>query len=87
MAALLHELWVESNQEQTFCLAGPMGDDARGLMRPGARLVWTVKAASHFEAMTEYYKHMGWGSYTTEHPWDYEPYPEEWLRVQSGPAK
>jgi hypothetical protein len=82
MATLLHELWVESDQEQTFCLAGPMGDDARALMAPGAQQVWSVTAGSHFEAMTKYYEHMGWGTYATEHNWDYEPYPEEWLRVQ-----
>ncbi len=29
MAILKHELWCEANgEEQTFCLAGPMGDEA-----------------------------------------------------------
>jgi len=84
MAILLHELWIESSEEQTFCLAGPMGDEARSLMLPGAKKVWTVEAENHFDAMTKYYGHMGWGQYTTEHPADYEPYPDEWLRVQQG---
>jgi len=65
---MLHELWIESEQEQTFCLAGPQGDAARALLSPGAKLAWTVTAASHFEAMTLYYEHMGWGEYTTEYP-------------------
>jgi hypothetical protein len=82
MATLVHELWVESDQEQTFCLAGPMGDDARALLAPGAEKVWTVEANSQFEAMTKYYEHMGWGTYTTEHAWDHEPYSEAWRRIQ-----
>lgn len=84
MAVLVHELWIESDQEKTFCLAGPMGDAARRMMLPGARLAWTVEAASHFDAMTKYYAHMDWGVYTTEHEVDYQPYPDEWLRIQRG---
>jgi len=87
MVTLLHELWVESDQEQIFCLAEPMGDDVRALMLPGAKKVWTVEARSHFEAMTKYYEHMRWGEYTTEHSSDYEPYPDEWLRIQQGAGK
>ncbi len=45
-----------------------MGDDARKALELGSRLVWTVEAASHFEAMTKYYAHMGWGEYTTDFP-------------------
>jgi hypothetical protein len=74
MAIRLHELWVESDQEQTFCLAGPKGDGARAQLLPEAKLVWTVEAGSHFEAMTKYYEYMGWGVYKTEHEWDYKPY-------------
>ena len=74
MATHLHELWIESDQEQTFCLAGPKGDRARALLLPGAKLTWTVEASSHFEAMTKYYQHMDWGAYTTEHEEDYKPY-------------
>jgi len=33
-----------------------------------AALTWTVDAGSHFEAMTKYYEHMGWGTYTTDFP-------------------
>jgi len=28
--------------------------------------------------MTAYYKFMDWGEYTTEHDWDFQPYPDEW---------
>jgi len=61
-----HELWMESEQEQTFCLAGPQGEAARALLSPSAKLVWTVEATSHFEAMTLHYEYMGWGKYTTD---------------------
>jgi hypothetical protein len=65
---VLHELWDEGDDGQTFCLAGPHGEAARAELTPSARLVWTVEAASHFEAMTLYYEHMGWGEYTTDFP-------------------
>jgi len=51
-----------------------MGNDARALLPVSAKKVWTVSAASHFDAMTKYYAYMGWGTYTTQHPSDYEPY-------------
>jgi hypothetical protein len=65
---VLHELWDEGDGRATFCLAGPHGDDARAELGSDARMVWTVEAASHFEAMTLYYEHMGWGVYTTDFP-------------------
>lgn len=67
---MLHELWEDPNDEGrfTFVLAGPMGDGARALLSESARVTWTVKAASHFEAMTKYYEHQGWGVYTTDYP-------------------
>lgn len=63
-----HELWIESEYEQTFCLAGPHGDSARRLLNSGAELVWTCEAASHFEAMTKYHAYMGWGQYISDYP-------------------
>jgi hypothetical protein len=75
---LRHELWEEYGLK-TFCLAGPDGDDARKLLGPTTKLIWTaVDAASHFEAMTEYYKFMNWGEYTTDQEWDRQPYPDKW---------
>jgi hypothetical protein len=74
-ALVLHELWEgPDGNDWTFCLAGPGGDAARRLLPSGARLIWTVVANSHFDAMTEYYTYMGWGVYTTEFPADYIPY-------------
>ena len=49
-----HELWVESNDEQTFCLSGPQGDEVRALLGTEAKRIWTCEASSHFEAMTKY---------------------------------
>ncbi|HXM35757.1 MAG TPA: hypothetical protein VN920_11255 [Pyrinomonadaceae bacterium] len=74
---LKHELW-EKDGLNAFCLAGPQGDAARKLLGSTAKLIWTVEAVTHFEAMTEYYKFMGWGEYTTDHEWDRQPYPDEW---------
>jgi hypothetical protein len=74
---MLHELWIESETEQTFCLAGPAGSAARALLLPGARCVWTVEASSHFEAMCKYYEYMGWGEYKSDFPeLDKRPYNE-----------
>jgi hypothetical protein len=47
-----------------------------------AKLIWTVWASSHFEAMTRYYERQEWGTYTTDQPWDFEPYPAEWVQEQ-----
>ena len=65
MAILKHELWVDTEGFDRFFPAGPMGDAARNLLPAGSKLVWTVEAGSHFEAMTKYYRHKGWGTYTT----------------------
>jgi hypothetical protein len=64
---MLHELWVEDETDWTFCIAGPRGDAARKLLSPSAKLVWAVEANNHFEAMTLYYTHMGWGEYRSDH--------------------
>jgi hypothetical protein len=68
-----HELWA-GETEQTFCLAGPHGDGARSQLPAGSVLVWTVNAACHFEAMTLYYEHVGWGVYSSDQAWDYVSY-------------
>jgi hypothetical protein len=80
---LLHELWEDTEDGGhgfTLCFAGPRGDSARSALPAEAKLVWTVWARSHFEAMTRYYERQGWGAYTTDHPGDFEPYPAEWLQ-------
>jgi hypothetical protein len=39
-------------------------------------MTWTVEAESHFQAMTLYYEHMGWGTYATDQEWDRRTYVE-----------
>ncbi|CAK9888740.1 hypothetical protein PS652_01569 [Pseudomonas fluorescens] len=63
-----HELWMEPDDCQTFCQAGPGGDSARALLGPEARLVWVVDAESHFDAMSQYYAYMDWGEYRSDFP-------------------
>lgn len=65
---MIHELWLESEGVQTFCLAGPKGDSARKLLEPNSSLIWTCEAESHFEAMTKYYEYMNWGKYQSSFP-------------------
>ena len=85
MAILLHEAWLRPDGLAGACLAGPMGDDARRLfVQEGARLVWTFEAGRHFDAVVKFNEHFGREPYTTDQPWDRDPYPEEWLKVQRG---
>ena len=77
---LKHELWVDEEGLDMFCLSGKHGDDARKLLGPDAKLIWTVEAGSNFEAMTAYYKFRDRGEYTTDQEWDLQPYPEDWLQ-------
>jgi len=77
---LKHELWDEGDGQSTFCLSGKCGDDARKLLSSNAKLIWTVEAESHFEAMTALYKFQERGEYTTDQEWDMKPYPEEWCQ-------
>lgn len=75
---LLHELWKDdSDGEFTFCLAGSAGDGARALLEGKVELLWSCEAESHFEAMTKYYAHQGWGQYTSEFEQDHWPYVNE----------
>lgn len=91
MVQLLHEVWEAPDEDgqglPSLQLAGPDGEAARARHGPGARLVTTLWAGSHFEAMTRYYALQDWGVYTTRHAQDYQPYPDEWaLRQGSTPA-
>ena len=55
---------------------------------PGASV--DFEASSHFEAMTIYYRHYGWGAYTSDFAMDREPYPDDWAERQvsvSGPEE
>jgi hypothetical protein len=86
MATLKHEVWVTGDGHPACCLAGPQGDEARKVFAEDgpAKLVWTFEAGSHYEAMTKYNRFLGREPYTTDEAADFEPYPEEWLRVQMG---
>lgn len=82
---LVHEIWLNPDDGQMLpgmCLAGPMGDDFRALLNEGAVKVGEILASSTFEALTKYWQYQDWGVYTTDFPQDYEPYAEDWVRVQ-----
>ena len=66
----LHQLWVDPEGFDTFCLANSEGDGARALLPQGSTLDWEVQASSHFEAMSKYYQYRGYGEYTTDFPED-----------------
>ena len=77
MAILIHEVWIDSEGLPGMCLAGPKGDGFRKLQGPGAKLIATIEASSHFEAMTKYNAMLGLDTYTTQFESDREIYPEE----------
>ena len=74
-----HQLWVDPEGLDTFCLAGPEGDEARALLQSGSKLEWEVEASSHFEAMTKYYLYRGYGVYITDFP-EHDSVPYDDLR-------
>jgi hypothetical protein len=82
MAVLIHEVWIDSEGLPGMCLAGPMGKGFRELQGPGAKLIATIEASSHFEAMTKYNAMLERGAYTTEFESDHKIYPEEWRITQ-----
>lgn len=75
---MLHELWDDPADDGrfTFCLRGFHGNEARQRLSAAARLVWTVEANSSFDAMTLYWRHQGWGTYTSSEDWEKVPYAE-----------
>ncbi|MGZ5449792.1 MAG: hypothetical protein ACXWLN_16925 [Thermoanaerobaculia bacterium] len=77
-----HEMWVDAEGMPGLCLAGPMGDGFRALQGDGARVVATIEASSHFEAMMKYNAILGRGPYTREFEVDCETYPGEWRAIQ-----
>ena len=78
---LLLEVWEYFSEDgeslPALLYAGPLGDESRGLLGQNARLLTTLRAGSHFEAMSAYYRLMGWGEYTTNDPLDHRPYVKE----------
>jgi hypothetical protein len=82
MALVFHEVWEELDENghmlEALCLAGPDGDAFRATLSESAWLVSTFEAGSHVEAMTKYYAMYDRGEYVSDHPSDYESYPNEW---------
>jgi hypothetical protein len=95
LATLIHEIWEVINDRgealPSLVIAGPDGDDIRKLLceeaanrdQAAPRCVLRFEAQSHYEAMQLYYRHYGWGHYTSEFAGDREPYPEERAQRQS----
>ncbi len=83
---LIHEVWLDPEADGQMlpglCLAGPMGNDFRALLKPEAVKAAELTGHSHFDAMTKYWKLQGWGEYEAESPQDHEPYPDEWAAIQ-----
>lgn len=69
-----HEVWINPEGLTTLCFADERGNDCRRLLDPDSKLIHSFYAISHYEAMTNYYKFMNWGEYTTEFEIDKEPY-------------
>jgi len=59
-----------------------MGDGAGARLPANAKLVWTVWARSQFEAMSLYHQRQGPEPHTTGQPWEFKPYPQEWIDEQ-----
>ena len=87
MAMLVHEIWEDVGDDGSVlpgvCLAGPDGDAFRKHLHPDARCADRFEAGSHFEVMTIYYRHYGWGDYASSFASDRSPYPEDWEIRQS----
>ena len=41
-------------------------------------VLWTFEAGSHSEAMSIYNRYFGREPYTTDQPWDFTPYRDDW---------
>jgi len=73
---LTHELW-ESIDPVTgaVCHAFFLAKNrATQPLEPGAKLIWTVEANSHAEAMSKFYEHMNWRIYKAMSVEDWKPY-------------
>jgi hypothetical protein len=83
--SLVHEIWVDADDLEMCCLAGPDGDGSRALSS-NSRLVHVFAASSHVDAMRKYHAFLGREPYTTTHAWDSEPYPDAWHERQEAAA-
>ena len=71
-----HEVWIDKEGLTSLCYADERGDNFRKLLdeEGGGTVIHVIYAESHFEAMTLYYKFMGWGEYQTNFEIDKVPY-------------
>ena len=70
-------MWQEPKGETGLCFGDRRGDGFRKLSEPGAKVIFTFTAESHFDAMTIYYSFMGWGEYQTDYEIDKVPYSKQ----------
>ena len=73
MASIKHDVW-EDNEGASLCFSGELGEENRTLLGKDAKIIFSFYADSHFNAMTQYYKYMGYGVYTTMYEIDKIPY-------------
>jgi hypothetical protein len=76
MKGIEHEVWQDTEGLTGLYRADKRGDEKCAQPEKDSKLVHSFYASSHFEAMTIYYRFMGWGSYRTDFETDKEPYPE-----------
>jgi hypothetical protein len=64
------ELWQWEGEcvELDLIRTGASGDQARSMLAPGAKKIWTVSGLSHLDVMTKYYAYMDWGEYRSDWP-------------------
>lgn len=90
MTTLTYEVWEEPDESGRMLpglvLAGPDGDAFRRLLEPGARLRARFKAGSHFEAMTTYYRLVGYAAYHNDEPWSHEAHSQQAADCQASGA-
>ena len=68
MKKVKHEVWINNEGLTTLCFADERGNDCRRLLleEEGSKIINVIYAESHFEAMTLYYKFIGFGEYNTD---------------------
>jgi hypothetical protein len=64
----LHEIWVDKDELPGCCLAGQESEGFRKELSQPAKKIHEFYANSHLEAMTYYYRYMGYGEYTSDYP-------------------
>ena len=76
MKSIKHEVWQDSEGLTMLFRTDKVGDETWLQPEKNSILLHSFYASSHYEAMTNYYKLMGWGVYATEYEIDKKPYQE-----------